>query len=336
MGRLTDRRGRGVSLAIGIHDGVRAADYHSDPCDGPSLSSSIAKVLIDATPRHAWTKHPRLNPDFEASDDSKFDLGKTAHEIILGAGGGFVVVDAADWRTNAAKEQRESAISRGATPILRKQANDAGFMAGRVAGRLIEIPECKGLFPADWKSAAPSPFVNGRGERVGIWRDIGGALCRMMIDWQGPTETEIWDVKTTGVKLNDHSIQSLILNMGYDLSAGFYLRGLSHLLPKLAGRFRWKWIFIEDSEPFEVRVIEPSAELLEVGDRKAALAIAKWDRCIAANEWPGYAPTVTRIENPEWSTARWNERELTDDDALNFRPLSRAGVQPPPEMMEPV
>lgn len=322
-----------MSLRIGIHDGVRAADYHADCAESPSLSSSLAKVLIDATPRHAWTAHPKLNPDFEHEEDSKFDMGSVVHEMILGAGGGFMVVDAADWRTKIAQEQRNAARAEGATALLRQQANDAAKMTSVVFDRLSAIEEARPLFGS---RGSIGGLVNGRPERVLIWRDVGGALCRSMIDWQGPSETEIWDLKTTAIRLNDDSIQKQIINLGYDLSAAFYLRGLSQLKPELAGRFRFRWVFVEAEAPFEVRVVEPSAEMLEMGDRKAALAIEKWRRCLSANEWPGYAPTVTRVESPTWATDRWLAREQTDDDALNFRPLSRAGVQPPPAILEPV
>ena len=39
--------------------------YHADPCPGPSLSSSVAKLMLDRSPLHAWHAHPRLNPNFE-------------------------------------------------------------------------------------------------------------------------------------------------------------------------------------------------------------------------------------------------------------------------------
>ena len=113
------------------------------------------------------------------------------------------------------------------------------------------------------------------------------------------------------------------MNIGHDFQAAFYLRGLSQLLPDLAGRFRWRWIVVEDKPPFEVRVLEPGNELLEIGDRKAALAIEKWRRCTEANHWPGDPLTVARVELPPWATDRWIAREQTDDDALSMVPMSR-------------
>ena len=320
-----------MTLPFGIHDDVPAADYHADPAPVPSLSSSIAKVLIEQTPRHAFTRHPRLNPNFAPKDDARFDLGSVAHELILDRGAGFDVVEADSWATKDARKAREKIRATGRTPILMHQWNSAVEMAKSVGARLVEIPECRALLIKGFFGLA-----NGRAERVAIWQDIGGPVCRAMIDFMGPDETQVWDLKTTSVGLSDDSLARLIVNLGYDLSAGFYLRGLSQLRPDLAGRFRFRWIFVEDAAPFEVRVIEPTSEMLEIGDRKAALSIEKWRRCIETNQWPGYPPVISPIAAPDWSTARWLDRERDDDDALSFRPMSRAGVQGPSEMMEPV
>jgi hypothetical protein len=39
----------------GIHE-VDAETYHSDPVEVPSLSASIAKLLVNSTPLHAWAR----------------------------------------------------------------------------------------------------------------------------------------------------------------------------------------------------------------------------------------------------------------------------------------
>jgi hypothetical protein len=45
---------------------ISAADYFSDKLSPvPSLNSSIAKLLITRSPKHAWMQHPRLNPNYK-------------------------------------------------------------------------------------------------------------------------------------------------------------------------------------------------------------------------------------------------------------------------------
>lgn len=312
-----------LRLPIGIHTDIAAADYHADPCEEPSLSSSLAKIILRQTPRHAWQEHPRLNPELEQTDDGKFDLGSVAHEIILGKGGGFDVLDFDSWSTKDAKKARAASREIGRTPILKDQHESALAMSKAINERLLEIPECRDIFDEDARG-----FVNGNAETVLIWRDIGGPLCRAMIDWWGPTELEVWDLKTTAAGLSDSALKRTIINLGYDLSAGFYRRGLHALRPGLLGRLKWRWIFVEAAAPFECRVIEADAMTLEIGDRKAALAITKWHKCTEANEWPGYPARVDRLEYPEWAYGQWIDHEAGDDDA-NSMVVSTASIERP-------
>src|SRR6185312_5568438 len=96
-----------MTLPIGLHDGIDPKLYHSDPCESPSLSSSLAKIIIDQTPKHAFVCHPKLNPNFAPKDDARFDLGSVAHELILDRGAGFDVVEADSWATKDARKARE-------------------------------------------------------------------------------------------------------------------------------------------------------------------------------------------------------------------------------------
>jgi hypothetical protein len=303
-------------LPIGIHPNVPAADYHADPAETPSLSSSIAKTILRQTPKHAWTEHSRLNPDHEPEAESKFDLGSVAHELILGKGGGFDIVDADAWTTKAAKEKRDASREAGRTPILAKHAIQAEDMMTAVRDRLKDIEECQGA------------FQQGHAETVLIWQDIGGPLCRAMIDWWGPTETEVYDLKTTGAGLGDEQIARTIDTLGYDLSAGFYVRGIEALRPELAGRIKWRWVFAETSAPFEVRVIEATRSTLEIGDRKAATAIEKWRQCIKTGIFPGYPARVDPLGLSDWAVNSWINRETYDEDAR--RAAFSSGARPVP------
>ena len=43
----------------GFH-AITAAQYHADPCEPLSLSSSTAWTLLNKSPKHAWSEHPKL------------------------------------------------------------------------------------------------------------------------------------------------------------------------------------------------------------------------------------------------------------------------------------
>jgi hypothetical protein len=105
---------------IGLHYDITAEAYHADPAPQPSLSSSIAKVMLDQSPRHAFALHPRLTEQPEADKSSRdMELGSAVHAAILGKGQPVHVIDADTYQTKAAKEAREYAYANGMIPLLR-------------------------------------------------------------------------------------------------------------------------------------------------------------------------------------------------------------------------
>lgn len=288
----------------GLYDDMSAADYHADPCPEPSLSSSIAKVMLAETPLHAWAQHPRLNLMREPDRDPTrvAEIGTAAHKMLLGRGAEIVIIDAKSYQSKDAQAQRAAAYTEGRAPILFADCAAASRLADTTRRALEEIPDCAGFFA-------------GKSEVVMAWEDMGGAWCRGMIDrlTMDDRSATIWDIKTTAAGLSDKALGSRIAD-GYDLQAAMYVRGLSQLFPALAGRIKFRWIFIEQDEPHEVRVIEADRATLTIGDKKAAFAIELWRRCIAANEWPGYRREIGTVEYPMWSEAQWIRREEAEID----------------------
>ena len=92
----------------GIYD-ISAEEYHNDPCPTPSLSASIVKVVADETPLHAWTLHPKLNPNFERKEEDKFVIGTVAHSLMLRDPKNFAILDFDTYQSKAAKEARDAA-----------------------------------------------------------------------------------------------------------------------------------------------------------------------------------------------------------------------------------
>ena len=101
-----------------IHTDIAAAAYHADPAPEPSLSSSVARILVERSPRHAWWAHPRLNPDFAPDRGSDAAaVGSAVHAVALeGEWDRIAFIEAPDWRTKAAKEARSNALNRRPYP----------------------------------------------------------------------------------------------------------------------------------------------------------------------------------------------------------------------------
>lgn len=313
-------RFNGSPIAGGGFFDMPADAYHADPCATPSLSSSLACTILAQTPRHARQEHPRLTVKPQDDATPQMDLGSVAHELLLGKGGGIAVLDFDNFRTKAAQQAREEAIAAHQTPILATQFAEAQKMVASVRAVMNETQDAEEAFDPDF----------GHSELVAIWQDIGGPMCRAMIDRvlfdELRSTATIYDLKTTSSGLSDRQIMAKIAD-GLDLRAAFYKRGIERLVPDMAGRVRFRWVFVETNEPFEARVIEMDAVTADLGDRKAAYAIEMWRRCLESDKWPGYPRKVERLTYPSWAEHSWLEREMIGDVAIgavrNVQPVER-------------
>lgn len=277
-----------------------AALYHADPVAELSLSSSIAKCLVEETPRHAWARHPQLNPDFEEDSEARRELGSLVHKMVTGRGRGVAALDFPDFRTKAAQVAREEAIDDGKIVVTRAAYEKAAEIRDTLRRRIRQVEGANGA------------FRRGLGEPVIVWRDEAGAWCRTMMDWWGPSEGELWDLKTTSAGLSDHSLANRFAE-GLDVQCAFHERAVLAIRPDLAGRLKHRFVFAETKAPFEVRIVEAPEAALEIGRKKVAYAIELWRRCRQSGLWPGYENRIVRVDYPGWAETRWLDREMQDE-----------------------
>src|SRR5689334_5544259 len=121
-------------------------EYIADPAPEPSLNAGTAHRILEESPRHAWEQHPRLNPNYSNEQSSRLDLGTIAHALLLEHDDSrVVVIDADDWRTKTAKEERDVARALGKLPILKALYEEAKDMVS-VARREIAASELAQAF----------------------------------------------------------------------------------------------------------------------------------------------------------------------------------------------
>lgn len=273
--------------------------YHDDPCPAPSLSGSLAALLLNRSPLHAWFNHPRLNPAFEPVETSRLDLGSGAHKLLLGEGADIEIIGADSFQTKAAREARDTARAAGKIPLLDKDYARAAAMA-KIA----------------------SPFLATTGLRIGaftpeqviVWRE-GQAWCRGMMDAISNDHTVILDYKTTAASARPDAAERSLYDLNYHFKAAFYERGLDVLCPETVGRRRFVFLFQEIDAPYACSIIEPSPGGLTIGRKQMTYAIRLWQRCMAENNWPGYGDR-THVATPSpWIERQWLEREMNDEFA---------------------
>lgn len=279
---------------------ISAADYHRDDVgtDTPTLSASIAKILISQSPAHARAQHPRLNPDYVATTEDKYDVGTAAHKLLLEGESVIEVVNADNWRTKAAAEARDLARAHGRIPLLAHQTADVYAMVAATRAQLEAV------------DARPALFTDGQPERTLVW-DEQGVKCRARLDWLRDDMAAIDDFKTTSRSANpDGWTRSTLFNIGCDIQAAFYLRGLAAVRgPVVAGMADFRFVVQETYAPYALSVISLGPDVLALADAKVDHAIKTWKRCLETDVWPAYPTQICWAELPAWEESRWLARE---------------------------
>lgn len=287
----------------GIYYDLPTADYLSDPCPAPSLTQSIAKIILERSPLHAWHAHPRLNPDWKPDDPTKFDVGNIAHTLMIGRGKKIVVLDKFDdWRTNAAKDARAAALAEGKHAVLGKHYALADRMV-KAAREQLDLRRLNHLF------AGPGDY-SGRGEVVIAWKEDSGFWCRQMIDWLW--QRTFVDYKTTDMNAAPQNLARIMTNAGWPIQAAMAERGLNSLIGQHGHARRFLFVVQETDVPYCLNVVELSEGVMTMGRKMLAAAMSRWNFCIGADVWPGYPTEIIVPEYPGYAEAQWLEREQTE------------------------
>jgi len=299
----------------GLYLGMRDVDYHADPCPEPSASASFLGVIHESSPAHARLTHPRLNPNFKAKESTAgMDFGSAYHTLLLDSGK-VVVVEARDWRTDAAKDKRREVRSLGATPILVADWHRAQAMAKELRAELQRkdspLPD---IF---------DPKFGGQSEVTAVWRE-SDVWCRARADrWIPPGRMPgapnglIADIKTTGELATADVWERKLYALKSDFASVWYPAGFVMAsnqgganLTKLP---RFVFIVQEDQEPFAHTILELDDVAREHTTGKIANAFGQFVAAMTSGEWPKYPRAIRSVLPPVWEANAEARRHLAAD-----------------------
>jgi hypothetical protein len=283
--------------APGIYADIPRAAYHADPCVEPSLSASLIKKLCLESAAHAHYAHPRLNPAAVEENGEHFDIGTAAHALLLEGSKAIAVIDAKDYRTNAAKEARDLAYAADLTPLLVARWTDVQAM---VAAARVQL--------ARHTDGGAAMFTDGRPEQTLIWQEED-VWCRARLDWlrEGMPGPSIDDYKTTSASANPDDWTRSLFFSGTDIQVAWYLRGL-RALTEQDGVFRFA--VQETYPPYALAVIGLGPDALMLAEKKCLYALEKWREARDRNDWQGYPRRTAWASLPMAHEAWWLEKEL--------------------------
>lgn len=291
----------------GIFKDFDTTEYFRDPCIEPSFTQSLAKILIEQSPLHAFQAHPRLNVPIADEDDEteKYDkakaIGNAAHALMLHRGKTMAVGDFDSWRGKAPQAFKDEAIAAGKEPVLLKHYVIAEMMVESANDQLNRIHGCG------------NAFVRGDAEVV-IANCEDGTWLRSMCDWITPDLREVWDYKTGGQSASPWATGKLMASAGWHVQAAMHERILNVLDPAGAGRRRFFYPYQENEAPFALTVNEIGESALTIGRKQIDYAIRLWSHCLTKNNWPAYPLRIIRPELPTWAENAWMNREIAEED----------------------
>lgn len=277
-----------MTLRHGLHIGVSDDEYRRDvgADSRPALTSTLARELVCTC---AARVRAMLDGHVTRATPAMVE-GQVIDALVLGGPGSverFVVVDADDWRTKAAREQRDEALAAGRIPVLAsamaEYARQASAVRTQLAARGIDL-------------AGGDPQVTV------VWTD-GGVRCRGRLDWLRVDDgggAHVVELKRLSA-LHAHALARAVVERGYDIQMAAYTRGLEAVLPAVAGRVTWTWVTVELEPVVGVRLVRPTGAMRELGRVRWERAVSMWRECWERDEWPGWSDID--LDPPAWELA---------------------------------
>lgn len=286
----------GKIAADGVWD-LSMAQYHSDICTGPSVSSSGLRTIWAQSPAHYYLDSP-LNPQRPVKDDERphFSIGRAAHHLLFLGRKGFDQEFAVrpsewkDWRTAASKEWKAEQIKAGLTIITDGELEAIAGMARSLA----EHPMVK------------SGILDGAVERSLIWQDREtGVWLKSRPDNITTSGGDYSDLKTT-TSVSDDALQRTIADFHYQMQGALVGMASEHVLGVTMQSFTL--VFVEKAPPHCVRVVSLTDEDLRRGAQQVRASVDIFARCAATGHWPG--PGGDQTDACNLSIRDWNAKQI--------------------------
>jgi hypothetical protein len=281
----------------GVYDQVPERVYHADPIPGGSLSSSGARKLL-APSCPALFKHEQ---DHKQPHKKAFDLGRAAHEEVLGVGSGIEVVDAPDWRTKDAREARDAAYAAGKTPLLPGEYQQVREMADAIRRHPIASQVFK-----------PG---TGRAEQSLFWKDPDTkVICRARLDWipehaftagKDRKRLIVADLKSAR-SVAPRDLQKAVHEHGLHQQDDFYRRGC-HALGIGDADTSFVFVFVAKVPPYLIQVVELDYEARRIGRDRNNRALEIYADCKRTGVWPSYSDGIEVLSLPAYAERQHDE-----------------------------
>lgn len=288
---------------------VSHTDYHADRLlpDTPTLSRSIAEVLLSQSPKHAFKAHPRLGGGGNKKATASMDKGTFLHDRFLGGGPEIVIIDAPDWR---ARKNPKPGFTVADPGPLKEEALAAGKLAmlpHELEARAWQENNLRKLVLSHPTMANFDKMVK---EAVIVWEDENGVIWRCRLDLALFSHGESWDLKFTE-NASDEAIERAVRYGSHALQCAVYESAMDALTPELMGRNELHFLFVE-FDGIGCRSARPGPGKLNIARDQMKRASKIWKRCLESGEWPQYPTAELIVEASGFELGREMDKQIME------------------------
>ncbi len=292
----------------GLYSGISLELYHNAKiCDGPSVSSSGLRKLVNESPAHfyaEWAGNPNRE---EPEDKAHFVIGRAVHHLILGEPffAKLFAIQPAEYIDDKTGEAKKWTYTAKVCAAWRAERGREGkaILPGTDVVDIRGMAESLGRHPIIKAGA-----LNGLIERSGFYKDKETGIWVKIRPDAIPTDSgDYTDLKTTqSVKWEE--LRRTIADRGYHQQLGLIRTGMRMLgFPFSSASL----IFVEKKNPWATRVVTLKENNLDLGERCNRAALDSMAQCLKKNHWPGPGgdrEDAEQIEIPEWSANKAEDR----------------------------
>jgi hypothetical protein len=293
--------------------------YHSQCCDGPSVSSTGIRLLALQSP-HAFWKTSDLNPDRypEKEPSDSLILGRAAHALILGDevfDEHFVYVPKDAPRRPTAVQVKaferdgvwSDAAAKGAEWWAEFDANAAGrlLLKEEQVEKIMRMGE-----NLRENTFAVEVLTSDLIEISMVWQDpITGIWIKSRPDCIPSNGVDFGDLKTFAPKSRDLiiSAQRSVTDFGYPLQMALAVMGAEVVFGTTAERCAL--VFVQTSAPFEVVPIEIDPVSIYWARVLIRQGLDRMKHGLDTGEWPGVAPDPIAYQYPDSMQKRFEQMQ---------------------------
>lgn len=276
-----------IRIALGIHEGLSNADYHSDPAVG---STGLKRIL--QSPAH-FKYPPKRN------STRNMEIGTAIHCQVLEPdrfAEQYKIVEC-DARTSALYKAACKGFDKERVLTSLEYENVLGMRLGVLRNKsCMELVEAEGRYELSLFTKDP----------------VTGLDVKVRYDKLTNSGMPI-DLKKTQ-KADKESFRRTIHNYGYHISAAFYMDCWFWQFGETLDVMRW--LAVEEQSPHAAMRYKPDADALMIGRAMYREALEVYDRCLQNDEWPIYGDQDDEeISLPNYAISQFEDElevELAD------------------------